>query len=69
MSDPLARRLAAAALALALVAAVLSAYAVWLGQRYLDDVRTLGETLLRTGPGPGTLPLVGPPPALDSGED
>jgi len=56
--DPLARGLAAAALALALVALVLAGYATWLGQRYLDDVRTMGEALRENAPAPSGL---GPP--------
>ncbi|MCU0671513.1 MAG: hypothetical protein MUE69_01845 [Myxococcota bacterium] len=59
--DPLARGLAAAALALALVALVLAGYATWLGQRYLDDVRTMGEALRENAPAPSGL---GPPPEL-----
>lgn len=59
--DPLARGIAAAALALALVALVLAAYATWLGQRYLDDVRTMGEALRENAPAPSGL---GPPPEL-----
>lgn len=59
--DPLARGIAAAALALALVALVLAGYATWLGQRYLDDVRTMGEALRENAPAPSGL---GPPPEL-----
>ncbi len=59
--DSLARGLAATALALALVALVLAGYATWLGQRYLDDVRTMGEALRENAPAPSGL---GPPPEL-----
>lgn len=57
--DPVARGLAASALALALVALVLAAYATWLGQRYLDDVQTMGGALQRQAPAG-----LGPPPSL-----
>ena len=43
--DKLARRLAASALALALVAVMLGAYAVNMGNQYLEDVRTLGQAM------------------------
>ncbi|MCA9615045.1 MAG: hypothetical protein H6721_12675 [Sandaracinus sp.] len=59
--DPVARGLAATALALALVALVLAAYAVWMGGRYLEDVQTMGEALQRNAPPPTGL---GPPPQL-----
>ena len=59
--DRLARRLAASAFAMALVAMVLGVYAVSLGQQYLEDVRTLGQALERqqetTGSGLGGPPL------------
>ena len=45
--DPLARRLAALALACALVAVVLAGYAVMVSQQYLEDVRVLGEAMER----------------------
>lgn len=66
MSDPLARRLAALALAMSLVASVLAGYAVHLGLRYLEDVRTLGDAL---GEAERRVPveerdLAPPPPAL-----
>lgn len=65
--DRVARRLAAAALAVGLIAVALGAYAVHLGARYLDDVETLGEALER---GQRAIPaadraLTGPPPALE----
>lgn len=60
--DPIARGLAAAALAAALAALVLAGYAVSLGQRYLEDVHTLGDVLGRGAPAPTGL---GPPPTLD----
>ena len=65
--DPVARRIAGAALVVGLLALVLSAYAVHLGIRYLEDVRTLGEALEtaeREIP-VETMDLTGPPPALD----
>ncbi len=58
----MARALAGAALAVALVAAVLAAWAVVIGHRYLEDVQTLGEALRRE---PRAAPMLGPPPALD----
>lgn len=63
MKDPVARGIAAAALAVASVALVAALYAIDLGQQYLDDVHTLGETLeLRLGH-PGTEPIqLRPPP-------
>lgn len=63
MKDKVARALAAAALAVASVALVAAIYAIDLGQRYLEDVRTLGATLeLRLGH-PGTEPVqLRPPP-------
>ncbi|MBX3247341.1 MAG: hypothetical protein KF901_09175 [Myxococcales bacterium] len=60
--DPLARGLAAAALAVALAALVLAGYAVSLGHRYLEDVQTLGDVLGRGTPASTGL---GPPPTLD----
>ncbi len=63
MNDPLARRLAAMALAVALVALVVAGYAVILGQRYLEDVRTLGRSLQADAPGAAS--SLGPPPQLD----
>ncbi|MEM9072379.1 MAG: hypothetical protein AAGE52_27990 [Myxococcota bacterium] len=63
MNDPLARRLAAAALATSLVAVVLAGYAVIQGQQYLEDVRVLGQTL-ESAQQP-TESTLGPPPQLD----
>ncbi|MEM1417232.1 MAG: hypothetical protein AAGH15_20210 [Myxococcota bacterium] len=48
--DPLARRLAALALGVALVALVLAGVAVRQGQRYLEDVQTLGRALEEAAP-------------------
>ncbi len=45
MNDRLARRLAAVALAFALIATMLAGYAVLVGQQYLEDVRVLGEAM------------------------
>ncbi len=64
MSDPFARRLAAAALAVGLVALVLAAYSVVLGLRYLEDVRTLGRSLGREVPAAAS--SLGPPLQLDA---
>lgn len=63
MPDPIARRLAAAALAVGLVALVLAAYSVVLGLRYLEDVRTLGRSL--NADAPGAASSLGPPLQLD----
>jgi hypothetical protein len=65
VKDPVARNIALAALALALVAAVLAGYAVSLGTQYLQDVRELGDAIEGRG---HPLPLDGPPPSLDTGE-
>ena len=62
--DRLARRLAAAALAVALLSLVLSAYAVSQADKYLQDVQTLGEALQRQND--TTQTLSGPPPALET---
>ena len=62
MSDRLARALAASALAVALIAAILAGYAVTLGNRYLEDVRVLGEAMRRQQPEP--MNSLGPPPQL-----
>ncbi|MEO0321771.1 MAG: hypothetical protein AAF447_02360 [Myxococcota bacterium] len=59
--DPLARRLAALALALAFVALALAALSYAQGQRYLEDVRTLGRALDARAPAFGG----SPPPRLD----
>ena len=62
--DNLARRLAALALAVAMLAAMLGAYAVTLGQQYLEDVRTLGQVLERQQ-GVGA-EFISPPPVLET---
>lgn len=65
--DPVARRIAIAALAASLIALVLGAYGVHLGLRYLEDVKTLGDALdqrQRAIPA-AERALDGPPPALD----
>ena len=65
--DPIARRVAIAALAVSFVALVLGGYGVHLGLRYLDDVQTLGDALdqrQRAIPAADRV-LDGPPPALD----
>ncbi|MEM6957072.1 MAG: hypothetical protein AAF411_28540 [Myxococcota bacterium] len=48
--DATARRLAATALAVATCALLLAAYAVSLGQQYLDDLRVLGEGMEASAP-------------------
>lgn len=65
--DPVARRLAVAALTAGLLALVLGAYAVHLGLRYLEDVQTLGEALENRQQAipAADRALQGPPPALD----
>ena len=64
--DVLARRLAAVALSLSLVAVMLGAYAVHLGQRYLDEVQELGQTLRSERPNSAAAAgSLGPPPTLD----
>lgn len=71
MKDRVARTLASIALAVALVAAVLAAYAVVQGAQYLEDVESLGEAMdraMRDESGRNTLPMVGPPPTLDPGD-
>ena len=69
MSDRTARVVAAIALGCALTALVLSGYAVVLGNRYLDEVRTLGQLLERASrPTPATVGN-GPPPSLDTGDE
>lgn len=71
--DRLARLLAASALGVALLALVLAAWALVVGQQYRDDVRTLGESLsaaLRTSAAQGRrpIPLERPPPQIDPDE-
>lgn len=71
MKDRTARLLAATALALALVALVVAAYAVSIASQGRDDVRRLGESLTRAlqlgggRPGATEVPLRSPPPQLD----
>ncbi|NOY90688.1 MAG: hypothetical protein GXP55_05710 [Deltaproteobacteria bacterium] len=71
MSDALARRLASAALGVALLALTISLWAVHLGYRYLDDVQRLGQTMqtLLRDRGSGAMPLNPPPLTLDTGEE
>ena len=71
MKDRTARLRAATALALALVALVVAAYAVSVASQGRDDVRRLGESLTRAlqlgggRPGAAEVPLRSPPPPLD----
>ena len=71
MKDRLARTLAATALAFALVALVLAAYAVSIASQGRDDVRRLGESLTRAldvgarRPTPVEMPMRPPRPQLD----
>lgn len=64
-TDRLARLLAALALGVALVALALALHATTLGQRYLDDVRVIGEQLERVRDS-GHSPLNPPPVLLDT---
>ena len=68
--DPLARRLAASALACALVALVLAGYAVSLQQERRDELRALTESLQRAVhlDRAAEMPLRAPPPMLDDEE-
>ncbi len=65
MSDRLARGIAAAALAVALVAVVVAAHAVRVANQYGEALETLGTTL-RALRGTERLPLQSPPPTLDT---
>jgi len=72
VSDPFARRLASSALAVALLALVISLWAVRLGYRYLDDVQELGqalESMLADTNRAPHVPLNPPPLTLDTGEE
>ncbi|MEC7521904.1 MAG: hypothetical protein VYE22_18615 [Myxococcota bacterium] len=63
MSDPVARRLAAAALGVALVALVLAGWALHTQQRSEERLREIGQELQRNLT--PALPLQGPGPDLD----
>jgi hypothetical protein len=63
VNDPLARRLAAAALAVALLALTTAAWAAWSAEA---ELRALRQSIERAVP-PQPSPL-GPPPALDDEE-
>lgn len=60
----MARRLAALALGLALLAVVLSGYAITMAFQHRDEVRSLGDVLHRIGA--REAPLASPPAELDS---
>lgn len=62
MSDPVARRLAAAALAVALVSLVLAGWASWRSERELHDLRRAVERAVDAQAG---APSLGPPLQLD----
>lgn len=69
MNDRLARMLAATALGISLFALVLAGYAVWMGKRYSDGMKVLGEQIsqsLRVGDhGNTSIPMRPPPPQLE----
>lgn len=71
MNDRTARLLAASALAFALVALVLAAYAVSIASQGRDDVQRLGVSLTRAlqvgarGEGAPEVPMRSPRPQLD----
>lgn len=74
MNDKLARNLAAAALGVSLFALVLAGYAVWMGKRYSDGMKVLGEQIsqsLRVGdPHRATqIPMRPPPPQLEPNDE
>jgi len=72
MNDPLARRLASAALGVGLLALVIAGWAVRLGYRYLEEVQQVGqtvETLLSASSRAPDMPLNPPPLQLDTGEE
>lgn len=60
-ADPIARRLAGAALAVALLALVLAAWAAWRSEQELRDLRRAVERAVVPGP------ALGPPLELDPG--
>lgn len=61
--DPVARRLSAIALGLAVLAAVLSGYAVSMAFEHRDEVRSLGGVLHQIGT--REVPVAAPPLELD----
>lgn len=61
-ADPLARRLAAIALALSLVALVLAGWSAWQADSELRDLRIAIERAVRAQ----HAPTLGPPPTLDT---
>ena len=64
MNDPVARRLAAAALAVSLLALVLAGWALRSQQQSEARLREVGEELQRALT-PAALPMRGPPLGLD----
>ena len=64
MSDPVTRRLASAALGVALLALVLSGWALYQQQRSEERLREVGAELQRALT-PHVLPMTGPPLPLD----
>jgi hypothetical protein len=72
MNDRLTRTLATVAISLALVAVILSGYALYLQSRSIDQLEALSESITRAieaRPAARDRPLLGPPPALDDGVD
>jgi hypothetical protein len=63
VSDPLARRLGAAALAVALLALVLAVRSAWQAEHELRELRVAVERAVRGQQGP---PGLGPRPTLDA---
>lgn len=61
--DPVARRLAALALGLALLAVALSGYAVSMAFSHRQEVRSLGDVLHQIGT--REVPMASPPAELD----
>jgi hypothetical protein len=64
VSDRLTRTLASTALAVALLALVLSGYALYAQQRSEENLRRIGHELQRAL-APSVLPMNPPPPSLD----
>ena len=65
MSDPVARRLAAAALAVALLALVFSTWSAWQADHELRELRVAVQRAVR---GQQLSPGLGPRPTLDTSD-
>lgn len=63
VQDPIARRLAAIALGLSVLALALAGYAVSMAFEHRKEVRSLGGVLHQIGS--REVPMVSPPPELD----